>query len=289
MSEIQDQPTDTRITVVMPVRAYCSDYLTKALRSVICQTSERWRLLVVDDGADSKLQRLLAPALSDDRVGVLDNQGRGFAAALNTGLRQASTDFVSILFADDVVTSGAIEVFTAYLERFPEVDLVHAARATIDEQDRMISRVRPASPSFAISDFRTSSPVKHPMCFRRQLALAIGGMDESLDPIGVDDWDFPWSMVEAGARVMAVSECLYLWRDHRDSFRLTTHVPRSVHVRAHRRIMRKHGVGRLQTEFVVASAKRNYLRQCLYRSSIDRWLKERLGHDARRGWRESQL
>ena len=105
--------------------------------------------------------------------------------------------------------------------------------------------------------------------------------------IGVDDYDFPWSLAEAGARFMAVPECLYLVRDHRDGFRLTTHVPRSVQVRALRRIMRKHGVGRARVDLIVVEAKRGYLRQCLYRSRLDRWLKERLGHDPQRGWRES--
>jgi GT2 family glycosyltransferase len=111
-------------------------------------------------------------------------------------------------------------------------------------------------------------------------------MDESLDPIGIDDYDFPWRMAEAGVRFMAISDCLYLWRDHRESFRLTTHVPRNAQVRTLRRIMRKHGVRRARVELQIAAHRRSQLRQCLYRSPLDRWLKARLGHDPRRGWRE---
>ena len=132
----------------------------------------------------------------------------------------------------------------ALIERFPEVDVFHASRMFIDEEDRPISEVHAARDSFSLVDFETGSPVKHPLCWRLDLALELGGFDESLDPIGIDDYDFPWTMAEAGARFMAIEDCLYLVRDHRDGFRLTTHVPRSVHVRALRQIMRKHGVER---------------------------------------------
>jgi glycosyltransferase involved in cell wall biosynthesis len=276
---------DTRVTVLLPVRDHHPDYLEKALRSIVRQTSPHWRLLVIDDGAD--WGDALAGVLPDDRVRLVASEPRGFAAALNTGLRHARTEFVSVLFADDMWTPGAIEVLTASIERFPDVDVFHASRMFIDEQDRPISGVQRARERFTLDDFPDGSPVKHLMCWRRERSLAVGGMDESLDPIGVDDYDFPWSMADSGARFLAIPDCLYLFRDHRDSFRLTTHVPRTVHVRALRRMMRKHGVPRARVEAHVAAAKRDHLRQCLYRSGVDRWLKTRVGHDPRNGWRES--
>ena len=84
-----------------------------------------------------------------------------------------------------------------------------------------------------------------------------------------------------------MAECLYYYRDHRASFRLTTHVPLSVHRRECDRIMRKHGVARAARRAFLARTRRTYMRQCLYRNAIDRWIKERLGYDSRRGWRET--
>jgi glycosyltransferase involved in cell wall biosynthesis len=275
------------VTVVMPVRDYHPPYLRRALGSIVRQTSPHWRLLVIDDRSDVGLSDALGGLLEDDRIRLVASDRRSFAAALNTGLRRAETDFVSVLFGDDMWSPNAIEVLTSSIERHPDVDFFHTSRMFVDEQDRPISSVHRARESFTLSDFPHGSPVKHLMCWRRERALAIGGMDESLDPIGVDDSDFPWSMADAGARFMAIPDCLYLIRDHRDSFRLTTHVPRSVHLRAIRRIMRKHGVGRGRIELTIVRSKRDHLRQCLYRWPLDQWLKERLGHDPARGWRET--
>jgi glycosyltransferase involved in cell wall biosynthesis len=278
---------DARLTVLMPVRDYHPAYLERALASILGQKSPRWRLLVIDDGADAGLGEVLAGTLEDERVQVVPSEPRGYAAAFNTGMRHADADFVSVLFGDDLWVPEAVDILTSFIERFPEVDVFHASRRFIDEQGRAISDVQRARDTFTIADFVESSPVKHPFCWRRDLALRLGAMDESLDPIGIDDYDFPWSLAESGARFMAIPDCLYLVRDHRDGFRLTTHVPRSIHIRALRRIMRKHGVPTAEVESMISEGKQGYLRQCLYRSRLDRWLKQRLGHDPRRGWRES--
>jgi glycosyltransferase involved in cell wall biosynthesis len=278
---------ETRVTILLPVRAYHPVYLKRALESVVRQTSPSWRLLVIDDEAGGGLRDLLGGVVNDKRATLVRSERPGFAAALNTGQRQAGTDFVSALFGDDLWAPDAVEVITSFIERFPTIDVFHASRVFIDEHDRPISSVQRARKHFTLADFPHGSPVKHTLCWRRELALELGGMDESLDPIGVDDYDFPWSMADAGARFMPIPDCLYLFRDHRDVFRLTTHVPRSAHLRALRRIMRKHGVGRVRAELALSAAKRSHLRQCLYRSRFDRWLKERLGHDPRGGWRES--
>jgi glycosyltransferase involved in cell wall biosynthesis len=277
--------SEPRVTALLPVRRYHRAYLERAVESVLSQTSPSWRLLVVYDDVGDELREVLGSVFEDVRVGLVPNEGRRLAGALNTGMRRAGTEFTAILLGDDVWAPEAVEVLDSYIERFPDVDFFHSSRAVIDEHDRRISSVYPARESFTLESFAGGSPVKHLLCWRREKGLAIGGLDETLDSVGPDDYDFPWSMAESGARFMAVPECLYLYRDHRDGFRLTTHLPRSTHTRALRRIMRKHGVGRLRTEYVVAAAKRGYLRQCLYRSRLDRRLKELRGHETHDGWR----
>jgi hypothetical protein len=156
----------------------------------------------------------------------------------------------------------------------------------IDGAGRRLS-VMGSRDTFRVEDFVWGSPVKHLLCFRREKALAVGGLDESLNSVGPDDYDFPWTMAECGARFRAAPECLYYYRDHREAYRITTHLPLSVHTREVARILRKHGVGWWTVARVVWSSRRGYLRQCLYRNALDKWLKERLGSDPRRGWRET--
>lgn len=271
----------------MPVKEFHEDYLRRALDSILGQTAPMWRLLiVVESPPTDALAAVLGPALEDDRVTLVLNEGRKLSGAINTGMRHARTPYVAILLGDDMWAPDAVEVLTARIDESPHVDFFYSSRVIVDGDDRPISPVYPARTRFSVSDFERGSPVKHLLCWRRDAALRIGGLDESLNSVGPDDYDFPWSMAEAGMRFEPVPECLYFYRDHRDGFRLTTHLPRSTHTRELRRIFRKHGVGVLGVERAVWRAKVGYLKQCLYRSPLDRWLKSRIGHDPHRGWRQ---
>ena len=276
------------LTVLMPLRNHHPELLRRALASLFAQTSPAWRLLVVVEAADvRRFAGLLAPELGDARVRLVANEGRKLAGAFNTGMRHATTDFVAILLADDLWSPDAVDVLARAIAGHPEVDFFHSARAIVDEHDRRISSVHQSRPSFTLDDFRWTSPVKHLLCWRRALALAIGGMDESLNSVGPDDYDFPWCMAERGATFHAIEECLYLYRDHREAFRLTTHLPLSVHRAELRKILRKHGVDPTTIRTRLTLSEQSYLRQCLYASPVDRLWKNLRGVDARSGWRET--
>ena len=124
------------------------------------------------------------------------------------------------------------------------------------------------------------------MCWRRALGVACGGVDETMENFATDDWDFPWTMMEHGAKFVSVRRPLYVFRDHRDGYRLTTHVARDVQLRQLRRILEKHGTPADVVERTLRQAKRGYLKQSLFWNAFEQWIKERVGFDPGSGWRE---
>src|SRR4051812_48342694 len=235
-SESDSRPT---LTALMPVRAYDERFLHEAVDSLHAQTVPDWRLLVIVEESDrTDLEQVLSRRLADPRIGLIANEGRKLAGAFNTGMRQAQTEFVGILLGDDLWSSDAVSVLIDTIRAHPEVYFFHSPRRIIDEAGRRVSSIHRSRPDVSIEDFGPwSSPVKHLLCWRREKGLAIGGMDESLDSVGVDDFDFPWSMAEGGASFKAIPECLYVYRDHRECFRLTTHLPMDHHKREIARIL----------------------------------------------------
>jgi glycosyltransferase involved in cell wall biosynthesis len=280
-------PTPHGITVLMPLKHHHPEYVRRALRSLVGQSCSDWHLLIIVEKSDERaLRALVDEEILDPRVTVIRNEGRKLAGAMNTGMRRARTPFVGILFADDLWAPNAVQVLSEHIAKFPEVDFFHSARVFIDEDDRLISSVRPSRPDFQLADFVEGSPVKHLLCWRRDKGLEVGGMDETLNSVGPDDYDFPWTMAEAGARFRAIPEPLYRYRDHRECMRLTTHLPLSVHRREIRRIMAKHGVPESTIQKRLARDTTTYLRQCLYKTSFDRWLKELFGYGSKCAWRD---
>ena len=266
------------VTALVPVKSFHPEYLRRAVGSLLAQDGGGWRALVISDpSVTDGVEAVLAAELADPRIEIVVCEGARLAGALNTGMRRATTEFVAILLGDDLWAPEAVRVLGEAIAAHPEGDFFHSARAIVDGSDAVVSRVYPAREAFGTADFVAGSPVKHLLCWRRELGLANGGVDETLEEVGTDDWDFTWTMAEAGARFVAVPECLYLYRDHRDCPRLTTDVPLSEWLRGRRRIRDKHGVRPWRNRLAAVRAWRLTLRHCFYRTPLDRPAERVLG------------
>ncbi len=276
------------ITVLTAVRRSHPGFLREALGSISRQSSPNWRALIVvdgDDTASAALVRRVLDQLADSRFSLLQQPSRGFTRALNFGMRAAQSPFVCHLLSDDLLAENAIAVLENYIHRFPEADFFHSSRQIVDETGRPISGIYPARDSFTLDDFKQGGPVKHLHCWRIAPALAIGGMDENRGPHGADDYDFPWTMAEHGCRFRAVQECLYFYRDHREGYRLTTHVPLNQQILELRAIWSKHGVSPEEVDAMIQARRSSYLKQALFADEADRSKKEAEAFDIRSGWR----
>ena len=278
---------DDRLTIFIPVRHFHQQHLASAVASVFAQTRDDWKLLIVEDSPEhGDVRGVLADRLSDPRVRIVRRTGRMLGAAYNTAMREAETEFIAALLGDDMLVANAVETLGLYLRRNPEGDFFHSGRYFVDGNGKRISADYPPGRVSSREDFLSVSPVKHLMCWRRSKALACGGVDETLRNFAADDWDFPWTMFDHGAVFVPVPLALYVFRDHRDGYRLTTHVNRDVQVAELRRILGKHGAAPDDIEALVRDAKRGYLKQSLFRNAVHRWIKERVGYDPTAGWRE---
>jgi glycosyltransferase involved in cell wall biosynthesis len=275
----------TAITALLPLKHFRPAFLREAMGSMFRQTSPAWRLVVIVEPEDLEAFRgHLAEWLGDERVSLVPNEGYRHAGAFNKGMRVATTDFIAILLGDDMWAPNAVERLRELIALHPDVDLFHSARRAIDSEGNPLSGAMLPVDPVTLDGFLWKSQVKHLICWRRAMGISVGGMDETLTTAGPDDYDFPWTMVEHGAVVKAIPEVLYLYRDHRDGFRNTTHHPRSVHLRDLRHILTKHGVSRANIRARVRRAKRGYLKQCLYRNRLHRWFCITTGWEPRAWW-----
>ncbi len=280
--------TPDRLTVFIPVKHFQPQFLRQAVESVFAQTRDDWSLLIVgDEHAEQDFRPVIANELNDSRVRVVNRTGRKLAAAYNTAMRLAETDFIAVLLGDDMLAPNAVEVMGNAIRTNPEGDFFYSGRYFIDEMSSRISAdYYPCSPLLS-RDFARTSPVKHLMCWRVSKGLSVGGVDESLNNFGSDDYDFPWTLFENGAVFVPVPYQLYCFRDHREGFRLTTHTTRDIQTAGLRRILEKHKLPPSEISSRLRKAKRGFLRQSLFLNPLHRWIRERMGFNPRAGWRET--
>src|SRR5688572_26362168 len=124
----------TAVTALLPVKEYVPEYLREAAGSLLAQSSPNWRALVIHArGGGQAVRADLGDAAADARIGLVEEEGRKLAGALNTGMRAAETEFPAILFADDLWAPDAVEVLERNIAAHPNIDFFHSARRIIDD------------------------------------------------------------------------------------------------------------------------------------------------------------
>lgn len=276
------------ITIFIPVAHYVREYLLEAVGSVLAQTSPLWELiLVVDDDKMNHFRQVIGEAARDPRVRFTGTApGCGLAAAYNAAMASARTPFIASLLGDDRLEEEAVSALQAAIAAHQDADFFHTGRRYIDDRGASISGAYAPTETLTGEQFIAGSPVKHLMCWRVARGLACGGVDESLGNHAADDYDFPWTMFEAGAVFRAIPQALYIYRDHRNGVRLTTHVPKDEQKATLLRILEKHGVPKAEARRRVRAASRGYLRQSLFLNTWHQRLAEWIGFRVTRAWRE---
>jgi glycosyltransferase involved in cell wall biosynthesis len=124
--------SELKISVVMP--AYnAGKYIREAINSVLAQTFSDFELLIINDGSTDNTLEVIA-SFSDPRI-ILINQevNKGIAAALNTGLLHAKTEYIARFDADDVCFPERLAIQFDFLETHPDYILTGSDAEYVSE------------------------------------------------------------------------------------------------------------------------------------------------------------
>lgn len=206
--------------------------LHAALASVDRQTLRPAELLIVDDGSDNLFTRDVLHSLRRAGRVILDQPHGGVSAARNAGVRATTSPFVVLLDGDDTLEPTYLEKAAARLEADPTLAFVGCGMRSFGELD---SDWFPPNPDLVGSLCRGVVPVCS--MFRRELWVAVGGFDSSLD--GLEDTDFWVSALALGFRGDVLPEVLMHYRVRAGSLHDRT-IASGVHDALFARICEKH-------------------------------------------------
>ncbi len=114
--------------------------LRATVDSVLAQTSDDWRLTVVDDAYPDEGVPAYFAAIDDPRVRyVRKEQNEGITANYRTCVDLATEEYMMLLGCDDLLHPEFVEVVLRAVGAFPSADIVQPGVAVIDEDGREVS------------------------------------------------------------------------------------------------------------------------------------------------------
>ena len=105
----------TSVGIVIPAYNPVAGHLERALASVLNQTYQDSRCVIVDDGSDVPVA--IKASLADDRLRVLRQNNRGVSAARNVGVASLQTTYVAFLDQDDEWLPEKLERQISFMQR----------------------------------------------------------------------------------------------------------------------------------------------------------------------------
>jgi hypothetical protein len=203
-----------RVDVLIP--AYnAAATLRDAIQSVLAQTIEDIRIIVVNDGSTDETPSIAAEiARQDPRVVLVNTPNRGIVEARNEALANATSEFIACLDADDVSFPHRLERELEYLKAHPACVAVGSHVEHVDENSVALPGMsQPGDPAHA-------DPMKAPalepyiiqstLLARRAEVDAIGGYRHVPNS---EDSDLFWRLSERGA-LANLTEKLGRYRVH---------------------------------------------------------------------------
>ena len=146
-------------------------YLSRAIRSALAQHFPRkdFEIIVVDDGSTDHSSQI-ALDYGDEIVYIAHETRLGLPCARNTGIRRSQGRYVVNLDSDDYLHEDLIYVEHMHLALNPHWGAVSCDYILVDEKEQHISRIS-----------GTSKPIACGIMFRKDLLIAIGLYDESME------------------------------------------------------------------------------------------------------------
>lgn len=121
-----------RASIIVPAFNSVST-IADTLRSLQVQTCRDFEVIVVNDGSTDSTPQAIAPFLKDPRIRMVDQPNRGLAGARNTGILNASSDYIGFCDADDLWRPAKLEAHIRHLDSAPHVGASYSGSQFIDE------------------------------------------------------------------------------------------------------------------------------------------------------------
>lgn len=122
---------DEKISIIVPVYNV-EKYLSRCIESLIGQTYGNLEIILVDDGSSDISPKICDMyAVQDKRIKVIHKKNEGLSEARNTGLKEASGDYIMYVDSDDYIELDSCKRLLSGMQ--PEVDFVVGAIREIRE------------------------------------------------------------------------------------------------------------------------------------------------------------
>ena len=200
------------ITIVMP--CYNSArFVADAISSVLAQTSNNWKLIVIDDGSTDDTRQIIREVLQASpracKTARISSDHKGLGAIRNEAIEYVNTEWVLPFDSDDILHPDAIAQFEKAIAANPDADLLVSWYHHFGAEDRVIERRW-----LGYEKLLRANHIPASSCYRKSSWEKAGRYRSGFI---YEDWELWIRMLNPDSKVVEIPEVLIEYRVRPDS------------------------------------------------------------------------
>lgn len=193
-----------KISIVLPSFGQ-AEYLDEAINSAIKQTVP-CEVIVVDDGSTDGSLIIAQDYAKHGLIKLISQVNKGLASARNTGIMNATGDYVFFLDADDIMRKNCIERIIEMAEKTNADVIAPSIHCFGTGEMPVILMENPK-----LDDFRHGNRLAYCSAIKRSVLQECGGYSPRMDK-GWEDLHLWYDLLNRGKEIVTIQEPLVSYR-----------------------------------------------------------------------------
>ena len=213
-----------KVSIIIPCYNHGA-MLREALASVgEARNANLLEVIIVDDGSSDTETTGILDEVAEADYRLVRQPNRGVGAARNVGVQLAKGEFILPLDSDNRLRDVYLKEGVSLLKANPSIGVVYTDAEYFGERSG-----RWHVPSFNLLSLIRANFIDTCALYRKKLWEEVGGYDEQMPVMGLEDWDFWLRVTLHGGHFVHLPKIGFDYRVRRDSL-IVKALPRAAEI-----------------------------------------------------------
>lgn len=194
-----------KVSIIIPVYKQ-ADTLGEAIKSALNQTVP-CEIIVINDGSPDNAEEVARKY----PIKVINQVNKGLASARNTGIMNATGDYLLPLDSDDILKLNCVERILQVAQE-TNADVIAPSIQTFGKGYQVTTLM----PEPKLEDFKIGNRIAYCSAIKREVLLEVGGYSPRMEK-GWEDYHLWFNLLIRGKRIVTIPEPLVLYRTKESS------------------------------------------------------------------------